>query len=428
MLMLRTITVLILFSLLPLSLAYSQATINITGPQKGFPIAIPKLCAQGEMALSLPEKVASNLTFSGVFRVINPAAYVEGPGNCDYKPEDISFSDWSLIGAEGLVKGKITPKGDGYQADMYLYDVVKQRPVLGKRYQLDESQITTVANKFSNEIIGFFTGVPGVFGSKIAFTSKTGRFKELFVMEIDGSGLKQLTKDRGLVVSPSWLPIGDQIYYTSYATRRPELYALDVEVGSKAKVTNFGSLITGAIWSPDGARLIASLSQNGFTNLVELSREGKIIRNITNGSSIDVSPTWSPDGLSIAYTSSRGGGPQIYVKEMGSSRRVSFTGSNYCTSPAWSPLGDRIAFVCRSSGNQIFMANPDGSRLTQLTFSGNNEDPDWAPDGRSLVFSSTAHGRGRKDIVVLSLINGQITRITSPNTEDTQPVWSKVAS
>ncbi len=419
------------------STTLAQTDLRVSGAEVGFPVAVPALCfaekASGEEdpEKQLAELIAKNLDFSGLFKVINPASFVETSSRC-LGPEETAYSDWSVIGAEGLIRGEIKRTGftgGNYEAKLYLLDVSQQKAVFGKRYEFESRDIKRVANRFTNEVIRFFTGQPGMFGSKIAYISKIGRFKELFLMDFDGSNQRQLTYDKGLVVSPSWSPTADKIIYTSYATRTPELYYISPEGGSASQLTSRDGLELGAEFSPDGRSILASASLAGLTNIVQMDLRGKVTRQLTKSGAIDVSPSWSPDGKNVAFCSNRSGGPQIYtmsLDDISRPKRISFTNSKYCTSPSWSPRGDKIAFVCRSAGNQIFVSDPSGQQLVQITFRGNNEDPNWSPDGRYLVFSSDLGRGGARNVVVFSILSGTSRQITFAKSENSQPAWSPI--
>lgn len=407
----------------------AQTNIHITGAKAGFPIGLPQLCDSGSgtpFTREVPDVVASNLRLSGIFNVINQSAYVETPGKCG-GIEQITFSDWSVIGAEALVKGSVQSLPSGMvRIELILYDVMQQKAVLGKGYECAPSDTKRIAHKFTNEIVKYFTGQSGVFGTQIAFVSKVGRFKEIFVMDLDGSNVRQLTFDKGLALSPAWSPSGDRIIYTSYKSRRPDLYVSPSSGGQPVRLTKGDGLEIGAEFSPDGRSIITSITQQGSTTLSLLDAQGGFIKRLTSSGAIDVSPSWSPDARQVAFCSNRGGEPQIYVMNADGTNphRISFVDSNYCTSPSWSPTGDKVAFVCRDQGNQIYISAPDGQQTIQLTHAGNNEDPAWAPDGRSVVFSSSAGQGGARNIVLYSLIGNTTTRVTHSASEDSMPVWS----
>ena len=406
--------------------AGAQTDLHIAGAKVGFPIAVPQLCDTadgGSISQDIATTIIKDLELSGIFKVIPASSYLEEAGKCNLN--DVNFSDWSVIGTEGLVKGKLSRVDAGLQYELILYDVNRKMGVAGKRYTASENDYITIAHRFANEILKHFTGEAGVFGTQIAFVSKVGRFKELFVMDMDGSNIRQLTKDRGLALSPAWSSQGDRLLYTSYRSRKPELYTISAAGGSPSQITNSAHLEIGAKFIRGGSSLVTSLSGGSYSNIVEMDFKGKVLRKLTSGGALDVSPSPSPNGSQIAFCSDRGGSPQIYVMNAdgGNIHRISFTGSSYCTSPTWSPKGDKIAFVCRDQGFHIFVSDTSGGQAVRLTYAGNNEDPSWAPDGRALAFSSNLGKGGARSIVIYSLLGGSAKQVSFTKSEDAMPAW-----
>jgi TolB protein len=411
------------------SSTFAQVDLRVSNPKSGFPIAIPQGCDSGggnPYDTKLAAVLRRDLDLSGFFSVLEPSSYVETPGKCNL-PNGIQFSDWSVIGTDWVIKSSISGEMGTVKAEFYLFDVQLQKAVLGKRYSGDVRFVNKLAHKFANEVIRYFTNTPGIFGGSIVFVSRSGRFKELYEMDLDGDNLRQLTRERGLAVSPSYSLDGQSVVYTSYRTRKPELFLLSLATGAAKQVTNREGLEVGAKFLKDGSGLICSASFDGISNIVTFNMQGQVTRKVTQGGFLDVSPSVSPDGGRFAFVSSRGAGPQVFTTSIagGEPTRISFTGSNYCTSPNWSPKGDKIAFTCLSGGNQVFVAGADGSNALQLTFGGNNEDPSFSPDGRYILFSSSLGGKGRS-IMLLPLHTGQPRQITSGPGEDSQPIWGPI--
>ena len=80
---------------------------------------------------------------------------------------------------------------------------------------------------FMNEVINYYTGTPGVFGSRIAFV-RTQRnplvTKNIYTAEMDGGNVSGITGNRSLNILPSLGP-GGQVVFTSYAKRNPDFRA-----------------------------------------------------------------------------------------------------------------------------------------------------------------------------------------------------------
>lgn len=407
--------------------ASAQTDLYVRGAGRLIPIAIPVMCSEtgeGNANEEIPTTIRRDLDVSGFFEVLDPKGYLETAGKCG-APEATAFSDWTVIGSEGLVKGLIAVRGSRIKAQLFLLDVQKQERVLAKEYEGDLSQARKIAHRFANDIVKYYTGFPGVFGTEIAFSSRVGRFKELFVMDMDGSNLRQLTNERALAMSASWDPSGTRLVYTSFRSRTPDLFLMNVASKSTRQITKTTELEIGSHFVGSD-QLLVSRTEGGDSDIVLMSTDGVIQRRLTPPNrAIDVSPVPSPDGRDVIFCSNRGGGPQIYRMGIDGSnpRRISFVNSNYCTSPAWAPAGDKIAFVCRADGNfQMFVSDPNGENVLQLTSSGSNEDPDFSPDGRYLTFSTTYFGGGY-NIAIMRTDGTSIKQVATSRGGDYEPTW-----
>jgi TolB protein len=414
------------------SLALGQTKIVVSEPKQKLAIAIEPTCASVNTRLNLNNvsgTLSKDLELSGFFNVLLPQSY---SNRVDCRDANVDYRDWRSINAQWLVRSVVEGAGGGLAADFYLYDVSAARRVLGKRYTGKPSDLPVMAHRFANAIIEYLTGTAGPFGSQIAFSARIGRFKELFVMDLDGGGLRQLTRDKGLALSPAWNSRGDRLLYTSYKTRQPDLYLMELPSGISRIITKSKTLEVGGDFSPDGRFVITSISGEGRdSDLAIFDTRGQIVRRFGQGNrSIDVSPSLSPDGEQVAFCSDRGGSPQIYVMPLktGQARRVSYVKSSYCTSPDWAPRGDSLAFVCRvGSKFQVFVSKIDGSQALQVTNVGDNEDPSWSPDGRYVAFASTFGESQGYDIAMARIGDKyeatQIKRLTHKRGDETEPDW-----
>ncbi len=429
------IFLIIIFSLLTLPwMAHGAVTGEIVGQGgRRFPIAVSPLKNLGanaadasRISTGIADAMVHDLELSGWFRVLDRSAYIESPQS-GITLGTFDFRDWSTIGAEGLVKGGFSIQGDEVVVELRLFDVFQNKETVGKRYTGRVRDFRRIAHKFVDEIINQFTGVPGVFNTRIAYVSNSGgRFKEIFVSHLDGSEKFQVTDNHTINLSPTWSPDGKAILYSSFKDRNQTLFLFELYSGKEIKFTprGGGRYLSGK-FSPDGQSIVASLEKNGNTNLYLLDRTGNQIRQLTNNSGIDVSPAWSPDGKQIVFVSDRGGSPQIYIMDAagGNARRLTYSGS-YNTSPEWSPRGDRIVYTGRV-GNRfaVFTISADGGEPRKLTSeSFDSEDPTWSPDGRFIAFSSNR--AGKYHLYVMQASGDNQVRLTGSGGDDTKPSWS----
>lgn len=399
----------------------------VTGPGlSAFPIAVAEPRGEGaaSVADAFTEVLRRNLDISGFFSVL-PSGLVAAAAARDSGPAT-DYGAWQTIGARLVVKSRAGLESGQIVLEARLFDAIEQRELGGKRYQGGRADVPRMANRFADEILLRVTGTRGPFDTRIAFISTAGgRSKELWAMSFDGSGLRQLTRNQTINLSPRWSPDGREILFTSYRDRRPKLYLMDLATGRDRVIAEGRGVTIGGAFSPDGARIAISREEaKGNSDIVLLDRSGALIERLTTNDAIDVSPSWAPDGRRLAYCSSQSGSPQIYVLDLDSkrSRRISAQGS-YNTQPAWSPTGDRIAFTGRVGGRfQIFVAELDGA-VRQVTSSrGDNVDPSWSPDGRYLVFRSTRSGPGR--LWVSDWRGAKQSELLAGSGDDSSPAWS----
>lgn len=409
--------------------ARAQVRSTIIGPGvKRFPIAVSPLKDVGAPGTGdqFARVFGRDLELSGLFRVIPRDTYLEDAQTGGVTAESINFDNWSVVGALALVKGSVERRGDDLTIEARLFDVAQRKQLAGRRFRGRAADEARMANRFADEIIQYFTGERGPFDSQIAFLStRGGRFKDVYVMSANGEGVRRITNENTINLSPSWTPDGRRLVLTSFRNHNPDLFSITLPNATWSKLSSLRGLNLGGRWSPDGRRIAVTLEYDGNSEIAVLNEDGSLQKRLTDHWAVDVSPSWSPDGQQIAFCSDRSGAPQIYVMgaDGGGIRRVSTSG-NYSTSPSWSPKDDRIAYASRIGGRfQIFTVKSDGSDVRQVTSgAGSNEDPSWSPDGRYLVFSSTR--RGASKLYLADAAGANQVELTEGNGSDSSPSWS----
>lgn len=410
--------------------AQAKIYIDINAPSiQRIKIAIPDFknfsekAEQPELGVALPSVLSNDLDLSGYFAPMDKAAFLaDDKGSASL--EETRFRDWSVIGADLLVRAGFTCIGQSLEIEVRLYDVSTARELLGKRFLGRVEGQRELMHRVGNEIIYLLTGNKGMFLSKIAYVGTASGNKEIYVSDFDGYNEKQLTADKTIALLPRWSPQGDMICFNSYKEGSPMLYMKEFLSGKVRRVSHRKGLNSGGSWLPDGKGLALTLSNGDNLDIFHVDTSGNTIKPLTNHWGINVSASFSPDGTKFAFVSDRSGTPQVYVKDVGGDReeRITFQG-NYNSSPSWSRL-NRIAFCGASDGKfDIFTVDPDGRNLRKLTDDqGNNEDPCWSMDGRYIIFSSSREGGNH---LYMMNANGQNQRrITFMNGQQTSPSWS----
>jgi TolB protein len=417
---------LLLFCLKGVSFARIYIDVNSPSVPK-FNIAISDFKNLGSeqhptLSVALPNVVSNDLDLSGYFNPLDKASFLEEK-NGPLIGKDINFKDWSVIGAELLLKGGYTCVGNRLEVEIRLFDVFWGRQILGKRALGKLDEYRHLMHRLSNEIILRLTGHQGIFLTRLAFVGTATGQREIYACDYDGHNVRPLTQDKSIALLPRWSPDGEKIVYNSYKNGGPMLYLRNLVTGAFRRLSGRSGLNIGACWAPNGKELALTMSHEGNPDIFLINLEGKILKQLVQHWGIDVSPAFSPDGTRLAFVSNRSGSPQIYVMDIAGGRveRLTYEGS-YNTSPAWSKL-NRIAFVGKTDGHfDIFTMEPDGGRIKKLTAgAGNNEDPCWSPDGRYIAFSSNRTGDYH---IYIMNANGQTQRqVTFEKGKQTSPSW-----
>jgi TolB protein len=419
-------------SLLSPAPAFPVLYIDINAPGgKRMPIAVADVVVgPGDPSLSrgIPKILSDDLILTDLFDLVPPSAHMESVTAEHFSGKPLSFPGWKMIGAEAVVIGSVSARGDRVSIEMRLYDATQGTLLVGKRYTGTPAQIRSIVHRFANEIVYTFTGVRGVFGTEIAFTARPrrSRGKEIYVVGMDGKDLRKVTDNRSFNLFPRWSPDGRWLAYTSFRTGAPAIFLRNVSTGAEKEVVRFGGSKAPGGFSPDGEWLYAGVSTAGNSDIYRVRVVGGAVEKVAEGWGLEVSPSLSPDGRRIAFVSDRGGSPQIYVKTIGigGERRVS-SGGGYATSPSWSPAGDRIAYTVRSGGRFVIeTVAPDGSdpREVASASDGDCEDPSFAPDGRSLVY--TYRKRGYSALKITSSDGRRQRTLVSGLENAGSPAWS----
>ncbi len=416
----------------------SQAVVHLDitrGNVEPMPIALPDFLGgtpgDTEAARQITQIISANLSRSGLFAPIDPAAFIEKISNLDALPQ---FNDWRTINAQALVTGRITRQPDGrLKAEFRLWDVFAGQQLDGKQYFTTPENWRRIAHIISDAIYERLTGDKGYFDSRVVFVDETGskerRVKRLAIMDQDGANVRYLTRGEDLVLTPRFSPSTQEITYMSYGQGDPRVFLLNIETGQREVVGNFPGMTFAPRFSPDGQRVIMSLQQGGNSNLFVMDLRSKATTRLTDTPAIDTAPSYAPDGSRICFESDRGGKPQIYIMAAsgGAAQRISFQEGSYST-PVWSPRGDFIAFTKQSEGKfGIGIMQPDGKGERLLTEGFHNEGPTFAPNGRVLMFFRDPGGNSGPALFSVDVTGRNEQRVPTPSFAS-DPAWSPLLS
>lgn len=203
---------------------------------------------------------------------------------------------------------------------------------------------------------------------------------DIFVADLDGNIIKQLTDTPGYDAEPTVSPDGEKIVFTSIRTGDLELYTMNIDGSDVKQITSGLGYDGGAFFSPDSEKLIFRASrpktEEEIKNYKQLLSEGL------------VQPTEM----------------ELFICNIDGSDLKQITNlGNANWAPFFHPSGEKILFSSNHASEKgfpfnLFLINVDGTGLEQITYDGVFDAfPVFSNDGKKLVFSSNRNNGGNHD-------------------------------
>ena len=155
--------------------ASAELTIRITDyAGKQTPVAIVPFAFTGEgidSPLDVADVIAADLRRSGRFAPIAEDDMLQMPS----VGSDVDFGDWSILGVEAVVIGRVTQTAANvYSVQFQLFDVFRGIQLVGYRMPASRGTIRRVAHRLADMIYEKLTGIQGVFATQVAYITAQG--------------------------------------------------------------------------------------------------------------------------------------------------------------------------------------------------------------------------------------------------------------
>lgn len=178
-------------------------------------------------------------------------------------------------------------------------------------------------------------------GSTIVFTRfyNDPELPTSWLINRDGSNPREVSADRA--IDPTWSPDGKQILFASVINGRSQLFLINVDGTGLQQVSNLPALRGRSDWSPQG--LIATYSGKPWEReIYALNSDGSDQRQISPTGGNSQGPAFSADGKWIAFTAYfdryEVNGCEIYIMRVDGTDLRRLTNNEYCDyQPRWGP-------------------------------------------------------------------------------------------
>ncbi len=260
---------------------------------------------------------------------------------------------------------------------------------------------------------------------------------QIFVINIDGTGLEMVSTGRGATTCSFFHPSGEKmIFAANHDDLRPPENIDDAAFAKIRAATQPAATSAPASQPPGhgqgGGRSASSYawSYHPGMEVYEYTFKTKALKRLTESDGYDAECSYSPDGKLIVLSSTRTGPQEIFIMDADGKnvRQITKVGGKN-GGPFFMPDGKRIVYRSDRVGDgnlQIFTNNLEGTDEVALT---GNDVLNWCPfphpSGKWLIYTRADHrGRPNYDLYLLNVATKEQRRVTSDPAFDGLPAFS----
>lgn len=269
---------------------------------------------------------------------------------------------------------------------------------------------------------------------QIIFSSRRWWNYDIFIADIYGGHLTQITKNKWIDFNPSVSSDSKKLSFISDRDGNREIYVADLEwldgytqwrASNLENITNTDQHEWTPVFSPVENKIAFSayFPENDNYDIFLMNGDGTEKQNITNTSAYEKYPQFSPDGSFIILQGWNKGKMEIFFINLLERNMINIT-KNHVSNDilphgnAFSPDGQSYVFTSDRDGDRnIYLSRINGTDIERLTIDKSNDyEPTFSPDGQSIIF--TSERMGNKDIYLINLKTKEIKNLTQDTGDD----------